>query len=208
VHLTVSDTGCGMDRDTVARMFEPYFSTKTGGRGLGLATVFGIIKNHNGWIAVDTEPKRGTSMHIYLPLVAKAATRPGKTNAILSAKRGNEKILVIDDEGVVTNLCRATLGKMGYRVLIANTGDKASRQLDRHPDCSLVVLDLVMPPPGGKAIFEAIRKNHPDVGVLITSGYDKPGYIEKLLKAGVHGFLAKPFTPEDLSAKIRKILDA
>ena len=97
---------------------------------------------------------------------------------------------------------------MGYRALIANTGDKALRQLDRHPDCSLVVLDLVMPPPGGKAIFEAIRKNHPTVRVLIISGYDKPGRVEELLKAGAHGFLAKPFTPEDLSAKIRKILDA
>jgi len=208
VHLTVSDTGCGMDKDTVARMFEPYFSTKSGGRGLGLATIFGIIKNHKGWVAVDTEPKRGTSIHIYLPLVEKATARRRKTNAITSAKRGSEKILVIDDEGVVTDLCRATLGKMGYRVLIANTGDKASKQLDRHPDCSLVVLDLVMPPPGGKAIFEAIRKNHPDLSVLIISGYDKPGRVEELLKAGAQGFLAKPFTPEDLSAKIREILDA
>ncbi len=208
VHIEITDNGCGMSQETLAKMFEPYFSTKSQGRGLGMAAVFGIIKNHQGWLSVDTESGTGTHMHIYLPRVEGEPQKMPTGEIALTMEKSSGKIIVIDDEQVVRQLCRNVLRKVGYNVLTAHSGNQGLRLLEKHPDCDLLLLDMVIPRPSGNKVFKKARAMYPNLKILLTSGHDDHGDIAKLIKKDAVGFLAKPFAAEELANRIRTALNA
>jgi two-component system cell cycle sensor histidine kinase/response regulator CckA len=208
VLVSVSDTGIGMDAGTQERIFDPFFTTKDVGRGtgLGLSTVYGIIKQHNGYINVESEPDRGTTFRIYLPVVQ--ATAEDVKQISLDTEKGTETILLAEDNTEVRNLAKEVLLISGYSVIEAADGEDAVRRfMERKDSISLMILDVVMPKKNGKEVYEAIRKIRPDIKVLFTSGYTGDIVIDK----GVHGeeanFIAKPLSPDALLLKVREILD-
>ncbi|MEO8348625.1 MAG: ATP-binding protein, partial [Acidobacteriota bacterium] len=210
VVLTVSDTGMGMDEATKAHIFEPFFTTKEKGRGtgLGLSTVYGIVKQSGGYIWVYSEPGTGTSFKVYLPRVDEVAA-PLAAPPPSPRIGGSETILLVEDEGAVRALARRVLEAGGYRVLVAGNGEEALELASCEPArVHLLVTDLVLPGIGGFEVATRIRKLVPGLKVLYTSGYSddllaRQGFVEK----GA-AFLAKPFTPGGLTQKIRQTLDA
>jgi PAS domain S-box-containing protein len=208
--LCVSDTGCGMDRETQARIFEPFFTTKGQGQGtgLGLATVYGIVRQSDGHICVDSEPGRGTVFHIYLPIVdAPIETgKPDKPQTTLPY--GTETVLLVEDEPTVRLLIRDTLRLFGYTVLEARHGFEAqligSQRRDR---IDLLVTDVVMPQMSGRELADGLMRMYPGVKVLYMSGYTENAMIDHGVLSSGSAFLQKPFTPEVLARKVREILD-
>ena len=211
VLLAVSDTGCGMDKETQARIFEPFFTTKEQGEGtgLGLSTVYGIVKQSGGSIWVYSEPGRGTTFKIYLQRVEEPteAVEPGTVRAQLP--NGTETILLVEDEAGVRSLARAALQVCGYTVLEAANGDEAIRICDRRQGAiHLLVTDMVMPGMDGRALSEQLSERLPQMKVLYLSGYAEGGIVhDGVLDAGM-AFLQKPFTPLSLARKVREVLDA
>ncbi len=210
VRLVVSDTGKGMERETVAKVFEPFFTTKEvgSGTGLGLAMVYGIVKNHNGHVVVESWPGRGTTMSIYLPALAAAATQPQEdpVSAVVSRGEG-ETVLVVDDEPSLRGLGRRILTGAGYRTLEAASGEDALAELARrNGGVDLVLLDLGMPGMGGMSCLGEIQARHPSVRVLIASGYGGGGQEQASLAAGAAGFVAKPYMSADLLQKVHDVL--
>jgi two-component system, cell cycle sensor histidine kinase and response regulator CckA len=207
VELVIADTGVGMDAATQARIFEPFFTTKpTGlGSGLGLASVYGIIKNHGGMITVDSELGKGTAFTLFLP----ATDLHPEKDVISSTEihRGEGTILVVDDEvGLLTSLSKA-LETLGYKVLTAIGGAEAVEIVREHRDeLSLVILDLIMPEMSGAKTYDALRKIAPKLKVLLSSGYSIEGQADELLARGYSGFIQKPFDLARLSAKLKEIL--
>jgi two-component system cell cycle sensor histidine kinase/response regulator CckA len=207
VKLVVTDTGIGMDAATQARIFEPFFTTKStaGGNGLGLASVYGIIKIHGGIKSVASEPGKGTSFTLLLPATEAAATERAPAAAPPVAGKG--AVLVVDDEMAVRNVCARMLQRMGYEVLTAPGGEEAVELVRVHKDrLTLVILDLTMPGMSGAKTYEALRAVAPSLKVLLSSGYSVEGYAQKLLERGCVGFLEKPFDTAALSAKLRELL--
>jgi PAS domain S-box-containing protein len=209
VLLAVSDTGTGMDETTKARIFDPFFTTKPAGQGtgLGLATVYGIVKQSNGYIWVYSEVGRGTTFKIYLPVVraeAAASVVPVSSNAI----RGTETILVVEDETALLTLVVTSLEKSGYTVIAAASVQEAEALAQTHSgSIDLVLSDVVMPKASGREGVLRITSLHPAAKVLWMSGYpDETITHHGLLQPGVH-FLQKPFTPAELAAKIRDVLE-
>jgi len=209
VLVSVTDTGSGMDEATRGRIFEPFFSTKEVGKGsgLGLATVYGIVKQHDGYIDVDSERGKGTTFRIFLPAIEKApelaedqVTGPGPG--------GTETILVAEDEAIVRNLAVRILKKAGYTVLCAADGREAIQVFEAHSDrIALVLLDLVMPERSGTEVYERIREIKPDIAVLVSSGYSASSiHAESLLKEGLQ-MISKPYAPRALLRTIRDLLD-
>jgi two-component system cell cycle sensor histidine kinase/response regulator CckA len=209
VKIAVSDTGIGMDRETQQRIFDPFFTTKGvgTGTGLGLASAYGIVTNHQGIIEVDSDPTRGTTFTVFLPASDQPATErpPRPTERI----RGNETLLLIDDEEMILKVGAQMLTRLGYTVLTAQTGQAAidiyRQQMD---DIAMVILDMIMPVMSGRDIFERLREINPGIKALLSSGYSIDGQAAQILKRGCNGFIQKPFTLEALSQKIREILDA
>lgn len=208
--LTVTDTGMGMDSSTLAHVFEPFFTTKAPGRGtgLGLATVYGIIKQHGGMVDVTSQPGAGTTFHLFLPSVDRPpqflVAREGR-----ETRGGNEMILVVDDEPEVRRTLREVLGGLGYRVLEAGDGAAALAHLDTPgQEVDLVVTDVVMPQMGGVELFEAARRGHPHLRFLFSTGYSEAVIDEGLLGSPGTVFLAKPYGIDDLALKIREALDS
>jgi PAS domain S-box-containing protein len=207
--ITVTDTGSGMDEKTRRRIFEPFFTTKELGKGtgLGLATVYGIIKQHNGHINVYSEQGKGTTFKIYLPLT-ESLMEKGERKEAIPPERGSETVLVAEDSDDVRALTKQVLLKYGYQVIEAVDGEDAVNQMRKYKDIvRLVVIDVIMPKKSGKEVCDEIRKIKPDVKVLFTSGYtsdiiDRKGILEE----GA-GFISKPLTPHDLLHKIRETLD-
>jgi two-component system, cell cycle sensor histidine kinase and response regulator CckA len=208
VKISVTDTGVGMDSETQKRIFEPFFSTKSVGKGtgLGLASAYGIIKNHGGLINVYSEKGHGTTFTIYLPASVKEAveTKPAE-DSLLS---GDETILVVDDEQINVELMKELLEKLGYKILTAQSGKKAIELYREHSkDIKLVILDMIMPEMNGKETLLSLMETDKKVMVLLSSGYSINGEAAKILEMGCKGFIQKPFRVEELSRKIRTVLD-
>ncbi|MEW5908508.1 MAG: histidine kinase N-terminal 7TM domain-containing protein [Thermodesulfobacteriota bacterium] len=209
VKISIKDTGCGMDKATQERIFDPFFTTKEMGRGtgLGLASAYGIIKNHSGLIQVISQPGEGSTFNIYLPVSNKKIESEQEIENVIL--KGEETILLVDDEEMILEVGEQILDKIGYRVLKANSGLAAVSIYESHrADISLVILDLIMPEIGGGETFDRLIKINPEVKVLLSSGYSIEGQAQSILDRGCSGFIQKPFGISDLSKKIREILDS
>ncbi len=209
VRIAISDTGSGMDAKTLERIFDPFFTTKEMGRGtgLGLATVYGIVKGHGGAIDVDSKPGLGTTFRIYLPATDKAIA--GKMPAEAKVLRGTETLLLVDDENMVLDVTRSMLQSLGYRVFCASNGREAMEiYRGKKDEIDLVILDMIMPGVSGSETFDGLRKINPKQKVLLSSGYSIHGEAKELLERGCSGFLQKPFQLKDLAREVRTILDA
>jgi len=207
--LSITDTGIGMDEEVQRRAFEPFFTTKAPekGTGLGLSVVYGIVKQHNGIITIYSEPGRGTTFRVYLPVVEAA---PDVTVHVTQKpiRGGTETVLVAEDEKSIRDLIERILLDLGYKVVLASNGQEAVEASKNRTDLSLAILDVVMPRLGGKEAFEAIMRNRPELKAIFMSGYSADAIHESfVLKAGVP-FLQKPFGPTILARKVREVLDA
>jgi PAS domain S-box-containing protein len=214
IKVTVKDTGIGMDMEIQKKIFDPFFSTKgvgdKKGRGLGLSTVFGIVKNHKGFILVESEKGKGASFQVCLPAsniidikAIKEEVRPFD-----QVQKGSETILLVDDEEEIANVGRNFLEKLGYKPLVARNGLEAVEIFRTYKDqISLVVLDLIMPRMDGKQAFLEIKEIKADAKILISTGYAVDDKIEGFLNQGCHGFIQKPFSINDFARALRKILD-
>jgi hypothetical protein len=209
VRLRVSDTGHGIPPEIRPRIFEPFFTTKGPGRGtgLGLAMVFGIVKQHQGWIECHTEVERGTRFDIYLPRLKGSPTPAIVTPPAPALNGGSETILLVDDEAVIRNLGRAILQRQGYRVLLAEDGKQAVEIYQKEKDqIDLVILDLTMPQLSGRDALRCLLKINPRVRVLFSSGYSAE-HVTESEKDGVLGFINKPYRPQELANTVRDALD-
>jgi len=210
VLLKVTDTGQGMDEETQERMFEPFFTTKDVGKGtgLGLATVFGIVKSHKGYISSESKPSQGTTFKIYLPV---ASGRLG--NALGKGKderpsRGTETILVVEDEETLRDLAMHMLTMYGYRVILAVDGESALVLHEENREgISLVILDLIMPGMGGLRCMEELLRRDPGLKIVIASGYAGDEPETRLLETGARGFIRKPYNVTEVLKVIRQVLD-
>ena len=201
-----------MDEKTKERIFEPFFTTKEMGRGtgLGLASVYGIIKNHNGFINVYSEKGQGTTFNIYLPSSPKKDTHDRDKDVDVDnvISKGAETILLIDDESMILTVGSELLKTLGYTILTAQDGSSAIdlyKNLKENID--LVILDMVMPEMGGGEVFDELKKINPQVKVLLSSGYSLNGQASRIIKRGCMGFIQKPFTIRDIASQLRKIID-
>lgn len=211
VMLAVTDTGHGMDAETRGRLFEPFFTTKGQGRGtgLGLSTVYGIIKQSGGSVEVYSEPEMGTTVKVYLPRADQPAIAGEPQATPQAASRGSETILVAEDEEAVRKLVCATLERAGYRVMVAASGEEAVKQAAAHPErIDLLITDMVMPHMGGRELAPILQAARPGLRVLYISGYTDGAMSEAFALQHDGQFLQKPFTPSMLAAKVRQILDA
>jgi two-component system, cell cycle sensor histidine kinase and response regulator CckA len=210
VMLSVSDTGIGMTQEVLMRIFEPFFTTKEVGKGtgLGLATCYGVVKQNQGHIAVQSQLHKGSTFKIYLPRAAGPVASVEKLD-LGTGVRGDETILLVEDEPLVRNLAMQTLRSQGYTVLEAQTGAEAiERAEDHRARIHLLLTDVVMPRMGGKQVAERLCSRWPNLKVLYISGYsDEVIASHGLLEKGIH-FLSKPFTPGLLAQKVRDVLDA
>jgi len=208
VKISITDTGIGMDEATQQRIFEPFFTTKERGRGtgLGLASVYGIIKNHEGFITVYSKKGKGTTFNIYLP-ASKKGIQKEKTSS-KEILKGNETILIIDDEEEILKVTAEMLKSLGYKVIIANDGKEAIEIYQKNKkDIQLVILDIIMPGMNGKEVYETLRTIDPKIKVIISSGYSFNNQINEILKQKCAAFIQKPFSLKELSQIIRKVLD-
>lgn len=209
VKISVTDTGIGMDDSVKRRIFEPFFTTHEpgGGTGLGLASAFGIIKNHHGIITVKSKLGKGCTFHIYLPATEERPEALGK-KASENIEMGTETILLVDDETFIIDVGEMMLKGLGYTILTANSGMNAIEIFkERKDSIDLVLLDLVMPDMGGETVFHKIREIKPDIKVMFASGHYVSDQTRVMLQSGSSDFLQKPFNIRQLSSKIRCILD-
>ena len=206
--LSISDTGTGMDEATKAKMFDPFFTTKEVGKGtgLGLSSVYGAVKQHHGYITVESEPDMGTTFHIYLPVVTKGA-KEEESAAPVPAKRGNETILVAEDNEALRGLLRDVLTAYGYRVIEAADGVDAIDKFKEAGTADLLILDSVMPKKNGREAYNEIHEIKPGIKVLFTSGYTRDVVLHKGIEDETFDFMSKPISPGALLQKVREILD-
>ena len=210
VELSFTDTGHGMDRDTLERIFEPFYTTKGvgSGIGLGLAIVYGIVQSHRGIILCESSPAAGTTFRIYLPVQERAGAAPEKEARKKADYRGAETIIIVDDEPDILDIGQNTLEQFGYTVLMARSGEEAVEAYStRGREIDLVILDLGMPGMGGERCLQELLKMNPSVKVLIASGYAATQTVQGILEAGATGFMAKPYRLEDMLKKVREVLD-
>jgi two-component system cell cycle sensor histidine kinase/response regulator CckA len=207
--LAVSDTGIGMDEATRARVFEPFFTTKgpDKGTGLGLAMVYGIVRQHDGFIRIDSEPGKGTAVNLYFPAVgARPDLAPERCEEVVLVG-GKETILLADDEESIRSIVEQALKALGYDVLVARDGEEAVEISRRNEGIALAVLDMVMPRKGGKEAFEEMQKKDPRLKVIFMSGYCTDAIRDSSVSTAGASLLQKPFSPTKLARKIREVLD-
>jgi two-component system, cell cycle sensor histidine kinase and response regulator CckA len=208
VKVSVTDTGIGMDAKTKERIFEPFFTTKEMGRGtgLGLASVYGIIKGHNGIINVYSEKGHGATFTVYLPASEKEFIKDAHIPT--DVVKGEGTILLVDDEEMIVEVSRELLEVLGYRVHVAKNGrDAVEIYKEKQGEINVIILDMIMPGMGGGETFEALKSINPDVRVILSSGYSINGKAKEIMNRGCKAFIQKPFQMGDLSEKIKKVLD-
>lgn len=208
VYLEVSDTGCGMNEETIAKMFDPFYSTKFSGRGLGLAAVLGIVRGHQGAMKVYSQPRRGTTMKVLFPC-SDQPLQPLEKNESLSVDwRGSGTILVVDDEETVRTVAKQMLEHWGFTVLTATDGRAAVRVFRSHMDeIKAVLLDMTMPHLGGEETFRELRRLKSDVRVAMMSGYNEQDVTSRFAGKGLAGFIQKPFGQRALAEKMQEVLE-
>jgi len=207
IKISMTDTGTGMDERTRERIFDPFFTTKEMGRGtgLGLATVYGIIKGHGGMITVDSALGHGTTFTIYLPASEKEVLKEKPATGKIA--RGAETILLVDDEKMVLDVSKELLESMGYRVYAVGSGQEAiAVYTEKRNEIDLAILDMVMPKMSGGETFDRLREINSEIKVLLSSGYSLNGEAETIMDRGCNGFLQKPFHLKKLSSKVREML--
>jgi CheY-like chemotaxis protein len=210
VCLMVEDNGCGMSPEIRAHVFEPFFTTKFKGRGLGLAAVYGIVKNHGGHILARSEEGNGTTFIVYLPTVKTREVKRALAVAedLPDIPRGSETILLIDDEEIVLGVTRRSLELLGYRVLTASHGQEAiDLALNHDGPIHLAIMDMSMPILSGPETYPLLIELRPAIKVIIASGYELDDAAQALLDHGALAFLQKPFRLECLGREVRKALD-
>jgi PAS domain S-box-containing protein len=210
VLLDVKDTGIGMDKKTQERIFEPFFTTKEMGRGtgLGLASVYGIIKGHGGYVDVESREGHGTTFKVYLPASKEALRDQWEVGEKKEMREREEMILLVDDEEIICRVGQEMLEAMGYQVLIAKEADEALKLYQEKQDgIDLVLLDMVMPGMGGGEAYDRLKEVDPGVKVLLSSGYSIDGEASEIMNRGCNGFIQKPFSMKELSQSIEDILD-
>ncbi|MDH4161900.1 MAG: PAS domain S-box protein [Nitrospirota bacterium] len=208
--LTVADTGHGIDAETQKKIFEPFFTTKPVGEGtgLGLAISYGIIKQHNGYLTVYSEPGHGSVFNVYLPLLEEEAVRANRAEAPAAVLVGTETILLAEDDAALRSMTRTILESFGYQVVPAQDGAEAIARFSEQRDAiQLVILDVIMPKKSGKEAYEEIRKARPGIKALFVSGYTMDTLTSKGLAETGADFVQKPIAPRDLLHKVREILD-
>jgi PAS domain S-box-containing protein len=206
VMLSVSDTGEGLTPEARAHLFEPFFTTKERGKGIGLATSYGIVRQAGGGIRVESSPGAGTVFEIYLPRIDVLEIAPPPERRA-EPPRGHERILIVEDEEAVRKIAAKILERMGYEVIVAQDGMEALRLLAQEP-VALVMTDVVMPKMGGVALMKALRERGIDAKVLFVSGYAEDTVALQSIGGEARAFLQKPFSPAVLAGKVRDILDA
>ncbi|RQD63056.1 MAG: response regulator [Desulfonatronovibrio sp. MSAO_Bac4] len=211
VALSVSDTGTGMDKKTMQKIYEPFFTTKEVGQGtgLGLASVYGVVKAHEGNITCYSEPGQGTIFTIYWPAISGSEAVEKVQDMEHEPVKGSETILIVDDEEEIRELTKEILESWGYDVLSADSGERALHIYEQHgKDIDLVIMDLNMPGMGGSQCMQLMLEQDPLVRILISSGYSANGQAGKVLDSGAYGFIGKPYQLNELIRKVREILDS
>ncbi len=206
--ISISDTGIGMDESTCKRIFDPFFTTKEKGRGtgLGLASAYGIIRNHNGMLTVNSKVGHGTTFKIYLPRSDKKAYY--ETSIAGEILKGSETILLVDDEKMIIDVSKTMLEWLGYRVIVARGGKEAIAEMEKSGnEIDLIILDMIMPELDGGKTFDLVREVRPGIPVILSSGYSINGQADEIMRRGCNGFVQKPFNISELSKKVRNILD-
>ena len=209
--LSVSDTGIGMSQDVQARIFEPFFTTKEAGKGsgLGLATVYGIVKQSGGNIWVYSEEGVGTTFKVYLPVDASDRTTSVNNEAARGEwSKGTETVLLVEDAPMIRRLAREIMERAGYTVIEAADAEQAVASAEQHPFINLLLTDLIMPGPSGVELADRLRIDRPDLHVLYMSGYTDNAIVRNGMLGESAAFLQKPFTPEELLRKLRQVLDS
>ena len=209
VKISVTDTGVGMDKATREKIFEPFFTTKEMGRGtgLGLASAYGIIKNHGGFINVYSEKGHGTTFNIYLPASEKEIIEEKKPAG--DTLRGSETVLFVDDEDMIIEVAGELFEELGYKVLTAGNGREAIETYEKNKKkVDIVLLDMIMPDMSGSDTYDKLKEINPEVKVLLASGYSMNGTASEIMGRGCSGFIQKPFKMKELSQKLREILDS
>jgi CheY-like chemotaxis protein len=210
VLLTITDTGHGMDKETLGKIFDPFFTTKEFGKGtgLGLASVYGIVKSHGGYITCYSEVGRGTTFKIYFPAMDEFERDNSKSTEVESMPKGTETILLVDDEESIRDVAQQALVNFGYKVLTASSGEQALEILADNPGkIDLVVMDLGMPGMGGHRCLQELLRMDPAMKVIIASGYSADNHVKRSLEHGAVDYLSKPYLLVDLLKAVRAVLD-
>ncbi len=211
IRLTFTDNGEGMDEETKNKIFDPFFTTKSEGKGtgLGLSTVYGIVKQHRGFIEVDSTLGKGTTFSIYFPLVRMKAEPIQPSSILDDLPKGKETILVVEDESMVRRIATRILARLGYNILSAENGPEALTQIEKYTgSIDLLLTDIIMPDMNGRELARKIQEISKKVKIIYTSGYSKDVIAQRgILEKGLE-FLAKPYTPQTLALKVRHVLDS
>jgi len=207
VEVRIQDHGMGMEDVVLEQIFEPFFSTKFQGRGLGMSAADGITRNHKGFIQVESERGQGSVFTVFFPVAKNENVESVReVKRVFASFSGTERILLIDDDEIVTDVLKPLLNKWGYEVQVVENCALALKSID-HESCDLVILDLVLPDCRGQDLFPQLREKNADLPILMMSGYPADSEVEQLLQSVKCDFLRKPFIPNELGELLRKLLD-